>query len=109
MPRPRRLRRVCFRPRITCYRPEISTSEEIVLTIDEFEAIRLRDYENLAQIEAAERMHISQPTFQRIYKSAREKIADAIVNGKIMRIEGGPCKLELGFRRRIRRRHHCRI
>jgi len=106
MPRPRRLRRVCFRPRVTCYRPEILGSEVVILTIDEVEAIRLKDYEDLSQIEAAERMHISQPTFQRIYKSARRKIADAIVSGKIMRIEGGPCMFESGMR--LRRRRRCR-
>ncbi len=106
MPRLKRLRRICFRPRITCYRPEIFSSEAVVLTIDEFEAIRLKDYENLSQTEAAERMCISQPTFQRIYKSARKKIADAIVNGKIMRIEGGPCRFESGMR--LRRRRRCR-
>ena len=63
--------------------------EETVLTVDEFEAIRLRDYEGLDQTEAARRMGISQPTFQRAYESARKKVADALVNGKAIKIEGG--------------------
>jgi len=64
--------------------------EDTILTVDEFESIRLRDYEGLDQTEAAKKMGISQPTFQRLYESARKKISDALVNGKAMRIEGGP-------------------
>lgn len=63
--------------------------EESVLTIDEFEAIRLKDLQNLEQGECAEKMNISQPTFHRLIISARKTIADAIVNGKAIRIEGG--------------------
>ena len=64
--------------------------DDSILTIDEFEAIRLRDYEGLDQNEAAKKMGISQPTFQRLYESARGKIADVLVNGKALKIEGGP-------------------
>jgi len=63
--------------------------EETVLAIDEFEAVRLKDLEGLEQEAAARRMAVSQPTFHRILASARAKIADAIVNGKAIRIEGG--------------------
>ena len=96
MPRPRIPRRVWFRPDFTQFRPTgpgMTSIGEVVLTMDEFEAIRLKDYEGLDQTEAAKKMGISQPTFQRIYESARKKIADAIVNGKAIRIEGGPYRM----------------
>ncbi|MCD6248679.1 MAG: DUF134 domain-containing protein [Hadesarchaea archaeon] len=62
---------------------------EVVLTVDEFESVRLKDLEGLSQEEGAKQMGISQPTFHRILVSARRKIADALVNGKAIRIEGG--------------------
>lgn len=96
MPRPRIPRRVWFQPAVTYYKPagiRMVSLEETILTVDEFEAIRLKDYEGLDQTEAAKKMGISQPTFQRIYESARKKIADALVNGKAIRIEGGPFRM----------------
>ncbi len=63
--------------------------EESILTVDEFEAVRLKDLEGLEQEECAKKMNISQPTFHRLVLSARKKIADAIVNGKAIKIEGG--------------------
>ena len=63
--------------------------DESVLTIDEFEAIRLNDFLELEQTECADKMKISQPTFHRLICSARKKIADAIVNGKAIKIERG--------------------
>lgn len=81
--------------------------EETVLTVDEFEAVRLKDLEGLEQEEAARKMRISQPTFHRLLIDARKKIADAIVNGKAVKIEGGNyffAKKVLDIRkRRIRR------
>ena len=64
--------------------------EAIVLALDEMEAVRLADLEGLYQEEAAERMGVSRPTFGRIVESGRRKIADAIVRGKALVIEGGP-------------------
>lgn len=96
MPRPRRLRRVFSRPGVTYFKPagiRMIDLEEIILTMDEFEAIRLKDHEGLEQNQAAKKMDISQPTFQRIYESARKKIADVLVNGKAIRIEGGPYRM----------------
>ena len=93
MPRPRMFRRVFFEPEVTYFKPAgvgMAGLVETVLTVDEFEAIRLKDYEDMGQTEAARKMGISQPTFQRLYESARKKIADALVNGKAIRIEGGP-------------------
>jgi len=95
MPRPRRCRRVCFKPNITYFKPagiRIVDLEESILTVDEFEAVRLKDLLGLEQEEAAKKMNISQPTFHRLVVSARKKIADAIINGKAIRIEGGNFK-----------------
>ena len=61
--------------------------EEVVLTMEEMEALRLKDYKNLDQTAAAEKMKTSQSTFQRILTSARQKIAEAIVKGKALEIE----------------------
>ena len=63
--------------------------EEIRLLVEEAEAIRLKDLEGLEQEECAQKMNISRSTFSRLLDSAREKIADALVNGKAIRIEGG--------------------
>jgi len=59
------------------------------LSVEEVEAIRLKDLEGLEQEQGAERMNVSRPTFQRILSSGRQKMADALLNGKAMRIEGG--------------------
>jgi uncharacterized protein len=92
MPRRRRCRRVGFQPAFTSFNPErggLSEPVEIVLSVDEFEAVRLKDLEGLDQSECAERMDISQPTFHRLVVSARKKIADALTHGKSIKIEGG--------------------
>ena len=61
--------------------------EEVVLTMEEMETLRLKDYKNLDQIAAAEKMKTSQSTFQRILTSARQKTAEAIIEGKALEIE----------------------
>ncbi len=68
--------------------------EEVNLTLDEFEAIRLADYEQLYQEEAATRMNISRQTFGRIVEEAHKKIADVLLNGKALKIEGGEVSLD---------------
>ena len=90
VPRPRMRRRVCFDPEITYFKPAgvpLKNLEEVKLTYDELEALRLHNSLNLDQTETAKRMQISQPTLHRILLSARAKIADALVNGKAIRIE----------------------
>ncbi|MEM5814748.1 MAG: DUF134 domain-containing protein, partial [Candidatus Aenigmatarchaeota archaeon] len=63
--------------------------KEVILPKDELEAVRLKDGEGMEQTAAARRMGISQPTFFRLLGGARKKIADALVNGKALKIEGG--------------------
>jgi len=63
--------------------------EEIILTVDEFEAIRLADLEGLYQEQSAEKMNVSRQTFGRIIESAHKKVAEALVRGKALKIEGG--------------------
>lgn len=92
MPRPRKHRFVSEEPRATYYKPRgipLAALEEVVLTIDELEALRLADYKGLSQSETAQRLGVSQPTLHRILRSARSKVADALANGKSLRIEGG--------------------
>lgn len=97
MPRPRIMRRVGFKPGVTHFRPSgRNVRVESLLTIDELESVRLNDYEELDQEKAAKKMGISQPTFHRLLLSARRKIADALVNGKAIRIEGGVYKMMPG-------------
>ncbi len=92
MSRPPKWRKVEFIPNIQCFVPldsQTANMEENILRIEEIEAIRLKDVEKLEQEECAERMEISRQTFQRILNTGREKIADSIINGKVIRIEGG--------------------
>ena len=74
MVRPQRCRRVGFQPGVTYFKPAgvaMTQLEEIILTVDELEAIRLKDLEGMEQTEAAEKMDVSQPTFNRLINSAR--------------------------------------
>ena len=83
-------------PRERCFRPQcepLSKLEGVLLSLDEFEAVRLADLENLKQEQAAKKMKISRPTFSRIISSAHKKIGDALVNIKAIKIEGGCCKI----------------
>lgn len=92
MPRPRRFRWVRAHPNSTYFKPRgvpLADLEETVLTVEEHEAVRLADLEGLHQEEAAEKMNVSRATFGRIVASARRKIADALMNGKAIKIEGG--------------------
>lgn len=90
MPRPQRCRRVCEEPEFNAFSPDgIPCDAFVVLTVDEYEAIRLIDLEQLSHAQAAERMNISRPTATEIYNGARIKIADCIVNGKRLVVSGG--------------------
>ena len=100
MARPNNPRRVGFLPRAIRFKPvgvKAADLEEVVLGNDEMEAIRLKDLLGMPQAEAAKEMHISQPTFHRLVLTAHQKIADAFVNGKAVRIEGGNIDLDEDF------------
>jgi len=68
--------------------------EGVCLTVDEFEAIRLSDFEELTHAQAAQLMKVSRPTFTRILMAARRKVADGLVNIKSIKIEGGCCRFK---------------
>ena len=96
MPRPRLYRKVGLLPNVDYFKPagiRLRELSEVILTVDEFEAVRLKDLQEMDQEQAAKKMNISQPTFHRLVLSARKKIADAIVNGKAIRIQGGTYKM----------------
>lgn len=96
MPRPKRPRCISFLPGVTYFKPRgipLSLLEEVGLSVDELEAIRLADYKDLDQNKAAKKMKISQSTFQRILTSAHKKIAEGLVQGKAIKIEGGEFKM----------------
>ena len=89
MARPIKPRRVFFDPKVTYFKPRavpLSMLEEVGLNIDELEALRLCDYKNLEQTEAAKKMKISQSTLQRILTSVRKKLAQALIEGKAIKI-----------------------
>lgn len=93
MPRPFCCRRVSGNPVSQAFKPAgISARflDEVLLGLDEFEAMRLADFEGLYQADAADEMGISRATFGRIVAEARRKVADALIHGKALRIEGGP-------------------
>lgn len=89
--RPKKYRRVQKDPKIHHFSPrgKAGRPDEITLGMDEFEAIRLADYMGLNQKEAAKSMQISQQTFSRIVRRARKNLADGLISGKIIRIQGG--------------------
>lgn len=89
MPRSCKARKVCGEYQNKVFTPKTGCHEFVVMNIEEMEALRLCDYEGLEQTQAAEAMHISRGTLQRILYSARLKAANALCNGKEIRIEGG--------------------
>ncbi len=91
MPRPKRTRRVNNSPHFKGFMPSGAAKGKrpVVLFIEEYEAIRLCDYELHGQVEAASLMNVSRPTFSRIYESARRKVAEAFVKGEPIVFEGG--------------------
>ena len=91
MARPRKWRRVCTLPKVSVFGPvdlSLGVNKIIIMTVEEYESIRLMDLEGLNQQECAEVMGIARSTIQRIYDDARRKLADSMVNGKILKIEG---------------------
>ena len=93
MPRPRKCRKVCRLPIADVFEANAARTETIVLTVDEYECIRLVDYQGFPQEQCAEYMQVSRATVQLICDKARNKIASALVNGYTLRIEGGDYRL----------------
>ena len=95
MPRPRKWRKVCCLPERNRFGPLGATDdmESINMTVDEYETIRLIDLEGFTQEECAAHMSIARTTVQGIYDEARKKLADSLVNGKELWIEGGEYRL----------------
>ncbi|HHZ02588.1 MAG TPA: DUF134 domain-containing protein [Tissierellia bacterium] len=96
MARPRKWRKVCCLPDVNRFGPLDSTGEKnhfVIMSVDEYETIRLIDLEGLTQEECAGLMNVARTTVQGIYQSARKKLAEFLVEGKVLRIEGGDYKL----------------
>lgn len=101
MARPRRCRRVCAEPACQGFSPRGAESPStVVLTVDEYEAVRLVDYEKRTHEQCAAQMEISRTTVTEIYERARFKISDSLVNGKALAISGGDYRVCRGERTR---------
>lgn len=97
MSRPKQNRRISNPPLMQGFKPfgiPRKMLSAVTLLFDEYEAIRLLDYEGLLQEQAAERMNISRPTLTRIYEQARKTIAMALIEGKMINIEGGSVEFD---------------
>ena len=96
MVRPQKERRVAFNPEISYFKPRgipMFDLQEVSLTVDQREAIRLSDLLGMSHEEAGRRMGVSRATFGRIIQRAREAVADALINGKAINVEGGNYQL----------------
>lgn len=96
MARPEKLRCVAQLPTVGFFKPvgiPANALRGVRLSLEELESIRLKDLEGLEQEECAQQMRISRPTFHRILEMARKKLADALINGKAIQIEGGNFEL----------------
>jgi len=93
MARPKKCRRVCRIPRVRSFVPDVDAQEQVTLTLDEAECIRLLDWEDMTQEQCAAQMLVTRTTVTAIYDSARRKLADALVNGKRLQISGGEVRL----------------
>ena len=95
MPRPKRCRKICRYPDYWSFVPEgAKTDDTIMFMLDEFESVRLIDFEKMTQEECASVMGVSRATITSIYETARFKLADALVNGKRIRITGGAYRID---------------
>jgi len=96
MPRPKKCRMVCNLPEINLFGPInsfINQNNNIIMSVDEYETIRLIDLEGLTQEECSNQMNIARTTVQSIYNDARKKVAKSLVNGDLLKIEGGNYKI----------------
>ena len=92
MPKPKKERRVQLPPPASFYKPQgipLSQLQQVILNVEEYEAIRLVDHVGMDQENAAVKLGISRPTCARIVEAAHKKVAEALAHGKALRIEGG--------------------
>lgn len=96
MVRPTKCRKIGYIPECLAFKPagiKMESLEQIILNMDELEAVRLADYEELLFEEASEKMGVSRQTFGNILRSAHNKISDALINGKALKFEGGDVEI----------------
>lgn len=96
MPRPMKWRKVCSLPENSRFGPlelKANESHPVIMTVDEYETIRLIDLEGFKQEECANQMNVARTTVQGIYIEARRKLAESLVNGRVLLIEGGEYRL----------------
>ena len=104
MVRPTKCKMVSAEPGVDYFKPRaipLMDLKEVDLTVEEFEAIRLKDHEGHEQKKVANQMGVSQPTLNRMLKSAHKKIADALVNGKAIKIHGGNYSLKKKKKKKV--------
>ena len=89
MARPKKCRRICGMPRCGDFIPSAGADGQVLMTVDEFECIRLIDWEGMTQEQCAAQMMVARATAAAIYESARKKLADALVNSRTLTITGG--------------------
>ena len=102
MPRPKQDRKISIPPLMKGFKPfgiPRRMLSSVSLLYDEYEAIRLLDYEGMNQDQAAAQMNVSRPTLTRIYEKARKTIAQALVEGKMIMIEGGNVQFDRAWYR----------
>lgn len=90
MPRPKIPRHLCFQPNVYYFKPQgipLTDLQEVIILSDELEALKLYEVDNFSQTESSKKMKISQPTFARLLDKVQRKIADALINGKAIRVE----------------------
>jgi len=89
------MRKIRFEPGVTYFKPAgvpMAQLEEVTLSFEELEALRLQNIDGLGQEDSAKKMDVSQPTFNRVIKEARKKVTEALVNGNAIKIKGGDYK-----------------
>jgi predicted DNA-binding protein (UPF0251 family) len=104
MPRPKKPRFVSGYPLIAAFMPQgVPVTGELALSVEELESIRLSDFEGLDQETAARLMQVSRQTYGRILASARGRVAEALITGKALKVQGGAYEMRPPARRRQRR------
>lgn len=93
MARPKKSRRICALPSVIKFKPVGKTQGDVNLSFDEYEAIRLIDYVGLNHEECAKQMDVARSTVTSVYETARRKLAEAIVDGKVITVNGGDVEI----------------